>query len=80
MDCFYYYTHVQGQADSSDCDLTPHYTTTADGTLVSFKSATNDAGSIKVEEDGRITISTMTTEDNSDSDTHFRIVNVSVNS
>ncbi len=79
------YLYIQGQADSKDCkdcDLTPHYTdTTSDVTSVSFKSPTNDSATIRVEKDGRITISTETTADNSD--TQFKIVNVnnvSVNS
>ncbi len=71
--CYLYYICVQGQADSKDCGLIPHYSN--NGTVVSFTSATHDSAIIRVEENGHITVSTKTNADNKD--TQFTIVNVS---
>lgn len=64
---------VQGE-DTSDCDLFPHYIDATDGTVVSFTSATHNGGSITVQEDGSIGVSTEATEDNIDTQFKFTYI------
>ena len=54
---------------TSDCDLIPQYTDVGNGeTFVSFTSATHDCGSITVQQDRSITVSTKTVRDNHSND------------
>ncbi len=67
-----YYTQAQY---TSDCNLIPNYTdTTNDGTFVSFTSATHDCGSITIQQNGRITVSTD--NNNNDDAIQFRLVSI----
>ena len=56
-----------------DCDLIPHYATTTNGVaVVSFTSVTPNVGSITIQQDGHITVSTKTTRDSDN--TQFNII------
>ncbi len=69
-----YYTQDQY---TSDCDLIPHYTDTTNGvTVVSFTSATHNGGSIAIQQDGHITVSTD--NNNNDDATQFRFIHTVV--
>ncbi len=64
---------IQGQ-DSSDCNLIPHYS--ADRAFVSFTSATHDSATIRVEEDGHITVSTEDKNHSDDNSTLFNFIKI----
>ena len=62
---------------TSDCNLIPHYTnTTDDGTVVSFTSATHNGGSITIQQDGHIIVSTD--NNNNDDAIQFRFIHTVV--